>query len=213
MSIQRLMTTASFIVCAVLVSACAGAPQSSGISVQAGGSSGSGADSGGSTDEDKSSENSADAGTKDTEGTEDTNNNEDAGNPGGSEDKPSEAELKKSAFYVGNCVTFDVSDGKIANSTIVDCSREHRSEVYFVGYLDAGAYPGDEAIDKEVEATCRREFKGYVGVASDQSEFQFSYLTPNRETWGPKAGDRIYNCMLEKEENNLWTGSAKGSKK
>ncbi len=113
-------------------------------------------------------------------------------------------------FAVGDCFN-DPSDGaeQISDVAAVPCADPHDNEVYFKFNLADGPFPGDDAIDAEVEAECIPAFEAYVGASYDTSEVYVFPVTPTQESWDT-ADDREVVCALYVPDEKL-TGSLKGS--
>lgn len=109
-----------------------------------------------------------------------------------------------SSLALGDCVG--------APATIewakVPCDTPHFEEIYSLGVLPAGAYPGEEAAMSAVDALCEAAYEPYVGVSWDESFLSFLPLPPTPEAWG--AGDRAYACAIVSEPLAPRTGSVKG---
>jgi hypothetical protein len=106
-------------------------------------------------------------------------------------------------FGVGDCVD---------NYAVVDCSMAHEYEVYLV--VDHPAhegkpYPGNRAITRYADKTCRPAFEDYVGVPYEDSIYDYQWLAPDDEFW--KAGDREVICGVGDPTGTKLTGVVRGS--
>jgi hypothetical protein len=73
-----------------------------------------------------------------------------------------------------------------------DCAEDHESELYLVTELKGKKYPGDKAVEDKAVKRCVAAFADYVGADYDESELDFLYFTPDRQSWD--QGDRSVAC-------------------
>jgi len=119
-------------------------------------------------------------------------------------------DLPASELRVGDC--FDLKDPTAENVDDVAakvCTEEHEFEVYFVGFLPAGDYPGDAAFSDYVDIECLASFGTYVGTPYLESELDVFYFTPTVEAWD--EGDRSIQCAVYHPLVSRLNGSLKGS--
>jgi hypothetical protein len=112
---------------------------------------------------------------------------------------------------VGQCVNVS-SDAGLASVREVKCADGHDGEVYKVASLggDAdAAYPGTEAVQREIVKLCAPDFEGYVGVAYGESDYEISYLYPTKPMW--RGQDRSYVCIVSDPTGEDLVGSVKGA--
>lgn len=110
----------------------------------------------------------------------------------------------------GDC--FELVDPEAPSVEIVrglPCSSEHVYEVFFVGDMPDGAFPGDEAVSTFANENCLPAFEDYVGVPFEQSIWYGTPVGPTEETWG--AGDRRVACLLHNQTESSVSGSVRGS--
>lgn len=81
----------------------------------------------------------------------------------------------------------------VVKVTVVPCAEPHEVETYFTSELPEEAWPGQQQVTAEIERTCRKEFKRYVGIGLDRSELYASYYYPLEKTW---EHDRGYACVV-----------------
>lgn len=106
---------------------------------------------------------------------------------------------------VGDCFT-DPGSGTVEDVEIVDCSEAHSFEVFANLMVPEDVELGDVeffALDR-----CYDEFEPYVGIAYEDSAYEFSWLEPTQESW-TERNDRTVNCLLFEDSES--TGSARGS--
>jgi hypothetical protein len=80
--------------------------------------------------------------------------------------------------------------------TRVACTKPHVAEVFFTGNVwpQSQAYPGKDAIVSHVNDRCDTEFATYDGIASAQSKFTFTSVSPlDSSDWA--SGDRSLVCV------------------
>jgi hypothetical protein len=107
-----------------------------------------------------------------------------------------------SELSVGDCI--DYEPGLFEDDTavepeepflqIVDCSGEHQEEVIALPVMAGDSYPGDEAVDAQVEEECLPAFESYVGLAYEESIYDITWFAPSEETWAD--GDRQILCTV-----------------
>lgn len=113
------------------------------------------------------------------------------------------------SIRVGDCLeTMDWSAEGFSTVPVIPCAEEHESEVYAAVDLPDGDYPGDESVATQADEYCYGEFQGFVGVAWEDSAFDYGYLSPSPESWD--QGDREVLCMIM-DPNGLTTGSLSGA--
>lgn len=99
---------------------------------------------------------------------------------------------------VGICYDDPAADAapetEVGSVNVLPCDQEHDSEVFHVGVLDAGDFPGDENVQADVVAACVERFAGFVGLAYEDSQLEISYFYPGQSAWD--ADDRSYICSV-----------------
>ncbi len=119
-------------------------------------------------------------------------------------------EIPYTSLRVGDC--FDLIDPAAQNVELVraaPCADEHVFEVFFVGDMPDGAFPGDEAVLAFANDNCLPAFEDYVGAPFEQSVWYASPVIPNEESWA--EGARTVTCQLHNQEGTPVTGSARNS--
>jgi hypothetical protein len=92
---------------------------------------------------------------------------------------------------VGHCYN-DPTTGTGGSPREVPCADPHDEEVYYLFTLTGSSFPGDSAIEQEVDPKCSDQLSNYVGEAVTQ--YDYSYYTPDQHTWS--LGDRTVACAL-----------------
>ncbi len=88
--------------------------------------------------------------------------------------------------------------------TVVPCADPHGAEVIAETTLDAGAYPGEDAVLAEAESYCADASADVVGDQPiERAELRLFY--PTESTWD--AGDRLVSCLARAEAGTTLTGS------
>jgi hypothetical protein len=106
------------------------------------------------------------------------------------------------ATTAGACL---VSSGD-GGSSEVPCTEDHDEEVFYVGALDEGAYPGDDEVLTEADAACAQHYRSYVGAGYDNSSLDYDYYSPDGTEWA--SGEHRVVCVITTQ---LWTGSVRSS--
>lgn len=113
------------------------------------------------------------------------------------------------SIRVGDCLeSMDWGAEGFTTVPVIPCAEEHESEVYAAVDLPEGDYPGDESVATQADEYCYGEFQGFVGVAWEDSAYDYGYLSPSPESW--EQGDREVLCMVM-DPNGLTTGSLAGA--
>ena len=118
--------------------------------------------------------------------------------------------LPYASLRVGDC--FELIDPDSPSITIVQavpCADEHVYEVFFVGDMPDGDFPGDDAVAAFADQNCLPAFEAYVGVPFEESTWFASPVGPAEEDW--VAGTRRVTCLLHTQDEVRVTGSARGS--
>jgi hypothetical protein len=113
-------------------------------------------------------------------------------------------------LVAGDC--FDLKDKQAEEVDEVDakvCSEAHQFEMMFVGDMPDGAFPDDAAVTDYIVAYCLPAFETYVGLAYDDSGYDFIPFTPTEDGWN--AGDHAMQCALYDPLDDELTGSLRGS--
>lgn len=112
---------------------------------------------------------------------------------------------------VGDC--YDEPDStaeEVESLPARPCAGPHDYEVYAsVDVPESDDYPGDDAVEEQARTECLESFESFVGISSDQSELDFTYLTPTAASW--PQGDREITCLVYADD--AVTGSLEGSRR
>lgn len=111
------------------------------------------------------------------------------------------------SIRVGDCV--GKLDGDSAQRLpLMPCDQAHYWEAYASSKLDGTDFPGSSQVNDLSDEACSAAYKGFMGIARDDSKYEVSYLSPNKESW-TQAQDREVVCLVGNSSGNI-TGSLKG---
>ena len=114
------------------------------------------------------------------------------------------------SIKVGDCV--GKLDGDSAEKLpLTPCDKAHFWEAYASSTLEGTDFPGSSQINELSDKACSAAYKGFVGIAMDDSKYEVTYLSPTKESW-TQAQDREVVCLVGNSSGNI-TGSLKGSAK
>ena len=114
------------------------------------------------------------------------------------------------SIKVGDCV--GKLDGDSAEELpLTPCDQVHFWEAYASSTLEGTDFPGSSQINELSDKACSAAYKGFVGIAMDDSKYEVTYLSPTKESW-TQAADREVVCLVGSSSGNL-TGSLKGAAK
>lgn len=81
---------------------------------------------------------------------------------------------------------------------VVVCSVPHNGEVYEVGDLPDGQYPGDQAVNAAVDRLCEAALVTFSG--SPNSRLDTYEIVPTQDTWD--SHDRSYVCISVDDDHD-----------
>lgn len=116
--------------------------------------------------------------------------------PGGQVTEASDADVF--SVQVGDCIVSERLDDseEVESVPVVPCSEPHDVEIYAETELPEGDYPGEEAVTASAEEFCLGEFEPFVGLAYEESAYDFWYFTPLEDGWNIQ-GDRVVQCVID----------------
>jgi hypothetical protein len=103
----------------------------------------------------------------------------------------------------GDCVENLESFASITDLPIVSCADPHEGEVYAVFDLPDGPWPGETAIEQQVDERCQAELKTYAPTSADTVEMYT--LRPQQRFW---SRDHGVTCVAT-DERGATTGSVR----
>ncbi|MGW7687026.1 DUF4190 domain-containing protein [Kribbella sp. NPDC054772] len=110
------------------------------------------------------------------------------------------------SLAVGECFDDTGQDSEVIRQP---CTEPHDGEIISDVRLAAGAWPGDNAVDKAAEQACSPTFTSYVGKSTADSELELMYWTPTKRLWN--QGDRLTVCAAYGPDGDQLTSSVKNS--
>jgi hypothetical protein len=103
--------------------------------------------------------------------------------------------LTVSDLRVGDCFNLqDPDEELIGEVDAKPCTEPHIYEMYFVGDMPDGDFPGQAAMDQFAADQCLPAFEEFVGLSYQESILEIFYLTPSEESWD--AGDLSVQCAV-----------------
>jgi hypothetical protein len=108
---------------------------------------------------------------------------------------------------VGACLL--EPDDQDSYAAVTDCSEPHQAEVFAVGSLGDGAWPGYDELDSQAEGLCSGSFDAYVGGSYDSSSYDYAWFAPDEVEW--RSGERRVVCVVVPGDQDELTGSVRGS--
>jgi hypothetical protein len=107
---------------------------------------------------------------------------------------------------IGDCIT-SVPTGETFTVEVTPCSNPHVGEIFEVGYLPAGPWPGADEVDRLAEGLCIKAFQPYVAASIDDSPYAVSFLQPLESSW---SEDRGVVCIAHDPSEKPLVGSIRG---
>lgn len=104
-----------------------------------------------------------------------------------------EEDISTQDMRVGDCLN-DATVGDVVNTVPrVSCDGPHDSEVFFVGDLPDGDYPGDDESSAAADALCYQPFIDFVGLPYEESAYDYTWYSPTQQSW--ESGSRAVRCV------------------
>ena len=107
---------------------------------------------------------------------------------GGADASSSGGEVSAAKLTVGHCVDGLKESDDVAGLPVLPCEQPHEGEVFAIVELPAGPYPGDEALGKQAQQECLKQFENYAPSSVADDKVELFYLHPSELSW--TAGDR-----------------------
>jgi hypothetical protein len=117
--------------------------------------------------------------------------------------------IAASDLAVGDC--FDLTQPSADEFTDVfprSCSAAHEFEVFWIGAMRAGPYPGGGAFRLFYDDNCLDAFQAYVGEAWADSALAIYWVVPTEEGWD--LGDKTVQCSVYHPDIPRLTYSLRG---
>jgi hypothetical protein len=119
-----------------------------------------------------------------------------------------EDRLPLDLLSVGDCFDDPSETGDTIDSVpVVPCDQPHDNETYDLFELSGGEYPGDRQVEELASEGCLASFEAYVGERYEDSELEFSHVTPSEEAWD--EGQREVICFVYLPTGEKLTGSVR----
>lgn len=112
---------------------------------------------------------------------------------------------------VGDCIAEGTGTTEVTEVPTVPCSDPHDTEVYFDFDIEGSDYPGEDAIFAQADQGCLDAFAPFLGIAYEESMYDFSYYYPTEGSWG--QGDHLISCLILDPAGAQITGSLAGAAK
>jgi Septum formation len=102
---------------------------------------------------------------------------------------------------VGDCLNDATAGSTVTSVPIVDCSKPHDSEAFASILMTEDNFPGVDAVEAQGSHECHDAFKGFVGVAVENStSIKFTFYSPTSSSWD--GGDREILCLVYSVDEN-----------
>ena len=115
------------------------------------------------------------------------------------------------SIKVGDCIAESTGTDEVTEVPTVPCTDPHDTEVYADFEIAGSDYPGEDAIFAEADQGCYDAFAPFVGIAYEESAYDFSYYYPTEGSWG--QGDHLISCLILDPSGAQVTGSLAGAAK
>ncbi|MCC3298299.1 septum formation family protein [Arthrobacter caoxuetaonis] len=126
------------------------------------------------------------------------------------EEEVSAATVDAVDLKVGDCMAEDPDAEEVDAVDVLPCTQPHDSEVYAAMDMEAGPYPGDEAVDAMAQDFCLAEFQPYIGTDYSVSALDIGYLTPTPTSW-TLGNDREILCSAYRVDGEKLSTTVKNS--
>lgn len=115
--------------------------------------------------------------------------------------------VSATALQVGDCVNGLEEQDSLLNLPGVPCAQPHEGEVFAVFDLPAGAYPGESAVNRQVNTECSGRLRAYSPAADADPAIGLFVVFPLEGNW--RLGDREVVCIASALAGPT-TGSLRG---
>lgn len=113
------------------------------------------------------------------------------------------------SLEVGDCIATSTGESEVTEVPVVECAEPHEVEVYADFEIDGTDYPGEDAIFAQADQGCYDAYAPFVGIAYEESKYDFSYYYPTEGSWA--QGDHLISCLILDPAGAELTGSLKGA--
>lgn len=116
------------------------------------------------------------------------------------------------SLKVGDCFDDDGEEDEVDSIPMRSCDVPHDNEVYAIYKLPTeNGFPATAEAEEAIDERCKKEFTAFVSYEYDDSQYDFSTLTPSEATWAD--GDREVVCFIHGDENVKLNKSLKNAGK
>ena len=112
-------------------------------------------------------------------------------------------------LHRGDCLLTEDLSERIDDVAVVPCTQQHDAEMSGTVTLPEAPWPGEDEVDEQSDDACRPVFEAYVGIPFDDSDLDYTFITPRRETW--ESGDRLVICLVTTLDGTVSTPMAGSS--
>ena len=111
------------------------------------------------------------------------------------------------SLNVGDCFV-DLPTGDVSTVDVVPCADAHSFEIYHEFDIDLDAFDA-AAVQTAASDGCLGAFEPYMGVAYEQSYYDFDGLQPSAGSW--EQDDREVICLATPTNGGTTQGTARGA--
>lgn len=108
---------------------------------------------------------------------------------------------------VGDCLNMPEGTDDVSGVTVRPCAKPHDAQVYAVGEVPEGEYPGDEAIQERVEHRCGERFEAVLGELPEADDLEITSLSPTLQGWPAYRG---FSCLVHRNDGDRLVGDLTG---
>ena len=115
-------------------------------------------------------------------------------------------EVNAFEIMVGDCLA-KLEDENFTTTTGIPCTEPHAGEMFASTNLPQLIVYESEEYNNFILDFCDTNLIAYAGISANLNEFTYSYLGPTVE--GFNQGDRDVDCVVQRADGMLTTGSIK----
>ncbi len=115
---------------------------------------------------------------------------------------------------VGDCFG-DIQGSTFEAVDALPCAQDHKYEAFAAFNIagdDSAAFPGDASVTSEADAGCHNRFAGFVGLAYEQSTYEYASTFPTQGTW-EEVDDREVVCLIANYDGTWKQATARDSRR
>ena len=103
---------------------------------------------------------------------------------------------------VGDCLNLPTGDEEFSAITARKCSQPHDAQVFAIGEVPAGDYPGEAAIQESVDRRCGTRFEEMFADLPNVDDLEITSFAPTQHGW-PNRG---FSCLVTKSDGTELIG-------